>query len=185
MGGRNARTRAPDSPHWRSLPTPPSRAEPRALPRTKSGGDLPAQPPFRPLGLEGVPESPAAPAQSPRRHLGREKEHGASVDCVRGGGPSGERGREGPAPVRGPPWSRAEGGWGSLPARTVWKAGPGGRAAPSVALRNLAARCERAARAFLPARSGSLLPPSPLSAKGQSGSAPGLCPPPPRPYPLR
>lgn len=75
------------------------------------------------------------------------------------------RGLSGPRPQRGPEWGArpggarpsprpsprpgvlrgAEGGWGSPRARTVWRAGPGGRAAPSVALRNLAARSERAA----------------------------------------
>lgn len=96
-----------------------------------------------------------------------------------------EGARVGSAAGRGPPPSGvlrgagAEGGWGSLPARTVWRAGPGGRAAPSVALRNLAARSERAARAFQPARSGFAPPAKSFVCERTVRLCAGLCPPPP------
>lgn len=105
------------------------------------------------------------------------------------------RGLRGPRPQREPEWGvrpggarpsprpgvlrGAEGGWGSPRARTVWRAGPGGRRAPSVALRNLAARSERAARAFQPARSGFAPPAKSFVCERTVRLCAGLCPPPP------
>lgn len=105
------------------------------------------------------------------------------------------RGLRGPRPQREPEWGArpggarpsprpgvlrgAEGGWGSPRARPVWRAGPGGRRAPSVALRNLAARSERAARAFQPARSGFAPPAKSFVCERTVRLCAGLCPPPP------
>lgn len=152
------------------------------MPGTKSGRDLPPWPPFHPLSLEGVPEKTPPPRPiAPRPSLPRAA--GLRRFLLRGGARGGNAGGRDPDTAQGPPW--AEGGWGSLRARTVWKDRGGSPLSPicrAVKLGRAArARCRRKGppTAFQPARSGFSPPAKSFVWKRTVRLCAGVCPPPP------
>lgn len=183
----------PGLSHW--LSRPPSWAEPRALRRagTKSSESC------LPVSLEGVPEAPArtpAPAPAPGDPGGKRQR---APSGLRGGRLTALsppwRGRVGRARGRDPDTRRSSVGPRSAGEHCRHRASGSVGRLPLVPICR-AERLGRAVRALCPRKGsltpfsrrvrGSLLPPSPLSARGPSGSAARVCPPPsPGLYPLR
>lgn len=162
---------------------PPSRAAPRALPGagTKSSRDLPSEPGRRP---RGAPPAPAPGSRRPGRERGSEpsglRRCGPQRCLLRGGVGLGAR-AGGTLTRRGPPPGEergdhcvhpASGRIGRPPLVPICRAEKLGRAGRG--------RCARKGgpTPFSPRARASPLPPSPLSARGLSGSGARVCPPP-------